>query len=45
MPYKVQDHAVANLMQAYLFVTNSTFAQELKTAAMNYWPGSELTFP
>lgn len=36
MPYKVQDHVVTNLMQAYLSVTNSTYAQALKNTLINY---------
>ena len=29
MSYKLQDHVVANLMQAYMAVTNITYAKEL----------------
>ena len=44
MPYKLQDHVVANLMQAYMAVTNTTYAEELPNTPMNYWPGEELAF-
>ena len=44
MPYKVQDHVVANLIQAYLTVTIFTYAQELKDTPMTYWPGGDLVF-
>ena len=29
MPYKLQDHVMANLIQAYMAVTNTTYAKEL----------------
>ena len=44
MLYKVQDHVVANLMQACMAVTNTKYAKELQNMPMNYWPGDELAF-
>ena len=44
MPFRVQEHVVANLMQAYMTVTNTTYAKELQNTPMNYWSGDDLFF-
>ena len=36
MPFKVKTHVVTNFMKAYLAVTNSAYAQELKNTQMYY---------
>ena len=36
MPYKLQDRVVANIMQAYMAVTNTTYAKEVQNMPMKY---------